>query len=260
MTSVQLGILLIVAMVAVCIALLVLSLHKTRKIHLASYQLLEDVAAIRQETNALFSQLQALWALERKLQLSEALPPMRGWAGSPDFLLAAAEETLCLKPTTVMECSSGVSTVVMARCLQMNGVGHVYSLENSVEFANKTREMLAKHGLTDWATVLDAPLVADHTQTPWYDEGVIPKNMPPVDLLIIDGPPGFSAPLARYPALPRLQPRLSDRCVVLVDDADRPDEVEMVKRWMKEFPQFERTDLPAEKGLVMLKRGIRGYE
>lgn len=127
MTSIQLGMLLVAIMLAVCVVLLMFSLYRIRKIHLASYQLLEDAAAIRRETTTLFSQIQALWALERKLGLPDALPPMRGWAGSPDFLLAAAEEALYLKPKTVMECSSGVSTVVMARCLQMNGVGHVYS-------------------------------------------------------------------------------------------------------------------------------------
>lgn len=115
--------------------------------------------------------------------------------------------------------------------------------------------MLAKHGLADWATVVVAPLVIRNSETPWYEESAIPQQLPAVDLLIVDGPPGFSAPLARYPALPRLQSHLSDRCTVLVDDADRPDEVEMVKRWKQEFPKFEQTHLPFEKGLVMLKRG-----
>lgn len=148
------------------LALVALVLHKTRRVHLATYALLEDVAHTRRESAALFGQIQALLALERKLGLSEALPPMRGWAGSPDFLLVVANQVLTRKPQTVMECSSGVSTLVVARCLQMNGNGHVYSLEHDSDYAGKTRKLLDQYGLTDWATVLDAPLQTKYTETP----------------------------------------------------------------------------------------------
>lgn len=179
---------------------------------------------------------------------------MRGWAGSPDFLLKTAEEALRRKPQTVMECSSGVSTVVLARCLQLNGSGHVYSLENSPEFAVKTRALLEQHGLADWVTVLDAPLVTKSTQTPWYDESVIPAELMAIDMLVVDGPPASTAPLARYPALPRLYPRMAANCTVMLDDADRSDEVELLRRWQQEFSEFEQTHLACEKGLVQLSR------
>lgn len=236
------------------VGLLYISLHKIKKIHLSSFELLNDSKCIKRETEALFSQIQALLALERKLHLQDALPPMRGWAGSPDFLLKTAEEALRRKPTTVMECSSGTSTVVLARCLQLNGSGHVYSLENSPEFAVKTRALLAQHGLSDWATVLDAPLVSKATPTPWYDESAIPTELPAIDMLVVDGPPASTAPLARYPALPRLHSRMSANCILMLDDADRVDEIEIVKRWQSEFSDFERSHLGCEKGLVLMSR------
>jgi predicted O-methyltransferase YrrM len=180
---------------------------------------------------------------------------MRGWAGSPDFLLKTAEEALRNKPKRVMECSSGVSTVVLARCLQLNGAGHVFSLENSPEFAIKTREMLKQYGLSEWATVIDAPLVNHSTTTPWYDETAIPQDLQAIDMLIVDGPPATTAPLARYPALPRLQPRMAETCTIMMDDADRTEEIEILKRWKIEFPQFEQTHLQCEKGLVLLRLG-----
>ncbi len=74
-------------------SIIIFILYKVRKIHLATYILLNNVAATRRETETLFTQIQALLALERKLNLAEALPPMRGWAGSPDFLLTVANET-----------------------------------------------------------------------------------------------------------------------------------------------------------------------
>lgn len=233
---------------------IVLLLHKVRKIHLISFELLDQSKHIRREVDGLFSQIESWHALEKILNLKHALPPMRGWAGSPDFLLKTADEALRRKPQTVMECGSGVSTVVLARCMQLNGSGHVYSLENSAEFAVKTHALLALHGLADWATVLDAPLVSKATPTPWYDESAIPTELPAIDMLVIDGPPAATAPLARYPALPRLQPRMAANCILMLDDADRADEIEIVKRWQAEFADFEQSHLGCEKGLVVMRR------
>jgi predicted O-methyltransferase YrrM len=165
-----------------------------------------------------------------------------------------AEEALRRKPQTVMEYSSGISTVVLARCVQLNGTGHVYSLENSPEYAIKTRVLLEQHGLADWATVLDAPLVTQFTRTPWYDESAIPAELTAIDMLVVDGPPASTAPLARYPALPRLHSRMSANCTVMLDDADRSDEVEMLRRWKQEFPKFEQTHFDCEKGLVQMSK------
>lgn len=230
-----------------------LSWHKIRRIHLATYRLLEDSASGRREAESLFAQLQALMALERILGLAEPLPPMRGWAGSPDFLLEVAREALGRKPQVLVECSSGVSTVVSARCMQLNGSGHVYSLEHEPEFAAKTRKLLARYGLTEWATVLDAPLQTTHTTTPWYAEQALPADMGRIEMLVVDGPPTPVAPLARAPAWPRLRGRMAKRCVVLVDDADRADETEMVRRWRALEPRLKETRLAAEKGLVLLE-------
>lgn len=249
MTLYLITLILALVLLSLSVVLLVLCSYKIRKIHLISYQLLNNTNFTRREVETLFSQIQALLALERKLSLHDALPPMRGWAGSPDFLLKTAEEALRRKPQTAMECSSGVSTVVLARCLQLNGTGHVYSLENSPEFAIKTRALLEQHGLADWATVLDAPLVTQSTQSPWYDESAIPAELTAIDMLVVDGPPASTAPLARYPALPRLHPRMSENCTVMLDDADRSDEVEILRRWKQEFAELSKLILLAKKGL-----------
>ena len=228
------------------------SIYKIRKIHLATYSLQEDVSASRREIEVLFSQIQALLALERKLMLSEALPAMRGWAGSPDFLLVVADEVLDRKPSCVMECSSGISTLVVARCLQMIGSGHVFSLEHDLEYAEKTRSLLERYGLADWATVIHAPLQKKSNETPWYSEEAIPFNLPAIEMLIVDGPPHSTGALARFPALPRLMSRLSEKCIIILDDASRKDEVEMVEKWKELVPQLTINQRFCEKGLVLL--------
>jgi len=228
---------------------LILVFHKVKKIHLSTYEL-ESAA---EETKNLFSQVQSFYALEKILNLNQPLPPLRGWAGSPDFLLRVAREILERKPGVVMECSSGVSTIVTARCLQLNGSGHVFSLEHDLTYAQKTRELVAAYGLSSWATVLHAPLQTVTTETPWYSEEVIPADLPPIDVLIVDGPPATTAPLARYPALPRLIGRMASNSIIIADDAARADETKMIERWKEAFPKITVIDCNCEKGCTLIR-------
>ena len=239
--------------VLVSLAISLLLLHKVRKIHIATFRLLADSDATRRESRVLFAQLQALAALERRLALPKALPPMRGWAGSPDFLLNLADELLEQRPQTVLECSSGVSTIVAARCMQLNGRGHVYSLEHDSEYTEKTRVLLQRHGLSEWATVFHAPL-SSNEGSPWYSLSALPADLPPAQVLVVDGPPAAVAPLARYPALPNLLPRLDRTFTVFMDDADREAEVQIVTKWQQEIPGLQLTRVPCEKGLAVLRK------
>jgi len=242
----------IMLFLGIIIALLVLILHKVRRIHLATYELKRMTA----ESEVLFAQIQALIGLEKILELQRPLPPLRNWAASPDFLLRLAEELLDRRPTTVMECSSGVSTIVCARILQRNGFGHVFSLEHDPIYASKTRKTLADHGLQNWATLVDAPLTTDHTSTPWYSLDGVPTDLPPIDIVVVDGPPEKTARLARYPALPQLASRLAVEAIVMVDDANRPDEMTMLQKWKTEFPEFQQHDGFCEKGCVIVERSL----
>ena len=81
-----------VAFAALVLAICGVMLGKIVRIDLAIRALAANSGAIRTETETLFRQVQALLALERKLDLREALPLMRGWVGSPDFLLFMADE------------------------------------------------------------------------------------------------------------------------------------------------------------------------
>lgn len=238
------------------LGLIVISLHKVRRIHVATYEMAEDIRATRQEALTFFSQIQALLALERRLTLPKALPAMRGWAGSPDFLLRVAETILSRQPTTVVECSSGISTLVVARTLQMNGKGHLYSLEHDAQYATKTRALLVDYGLHEWATVIDAPLVKTTYPSAWYSLDQLPDEVKAIEVLMIDGPPSATGPLARYPALPALADRLHSNAIILADDTDRNDERSMLDRWKAEYPELQQYDLYCEKGCIMLTHDL----
>ena len=209
----------------------------------------------------LFRQLQILQALQSELGLPHQLPPTGGKAGSPDFLKAVADHVLEAKPGHVVECGSGLTTTVIARCLQLNGAGHVFAMEHLPKFAAVTRAELARQGLSDWATVLDAPLVpqdADGKEFHWYRTAGLPEAA--IDLLIVDGPPARTGNSPRYPAGPRLFPRLAPRGAIFVDDAKRPEERAVIERWRKQFNQLE-FEVDAEdfqKGICIAKPMLIG--
>jgi hypothetical protein len=213
----------------------------------------------KNQANNVITQIEALLALQTELNLRHALPPARGWAASPDFLHNLVMHTLRDRPLTVVECSSGISTIVLARCMEILGKGHVYSLEHDKEYAEKTRALLRLHALEHFATVCDAPLKSitlPGWSGQWYSHEVLPDDLK-IDLLVIDGPPWFVAELARYPAVPVLHDRFNPHAAVFLDDADREGEKISVKRWLDEFSDLAAVRVPVcEKGCVALKKSV----
>ena len=212
--------------------------------------------AVAARMDSIFRQSEALQGLYLDLGFTRSLPPTRGWAGSPDYLAELAGYVQRNRPAAIVECGSGVSTLIIARALQLNGSGHVHTLEHSPEHGRATRALLERHGVEAWATVVDAPL-RDHAIAgetwPWYSINGLPGGA--IDLIVVDGPPKRTRRLARYPAMPLLGARLAATGAVVVDDADRPDEREIVRRWKAEHPGFTERDAFCEKGCVWLLRG-----
>jgi predicted O-methyltransferase YrrM len=137
----------------------------------------------------------------------------------------------------VVECGSGLSTVLIARRLRELGGGRLHSLEHDAGWAASTRQQLADEGLDRTATVVEAPLRPHPAAAPgceWYDRAAL-GGLPVtgIDLLLVDGPPagGRAIERSRYPALPELAPLLGPDATVLLDDAGRPGERWVLERW-----------------------------
>ncbi|WP_419604012.1 class I SAM-dependent methyltransferase [Thiolapillus sp.] len=195
-------------------------------------------------------------AVQKKLQLAQALPYTEHWSAAPDFLELLIDHCLENKPGRILECSSGLSTLVLARCCQINQCGQVVSLENGAEFAADTRRNLHSFSLADYASVIHAPLVRqqpDDTQLDWdwYSLDSLPEDA--VDLLVIDGPPGYIQHHSRYPALPLLHQQLSRDCTVFLDDAGREEEKEIVALWLQRFPTLQHRFVGTERGCSILQ-------
>jgi predicted O-methyltransferase YrrM len=185
----------------------------------------------------------------------DALPYTPNWSAAPDFLELIVDHVLARKPAVIVECGSGMTTLMLARCCALNGGGHVYSLENGADYAANTRAAIARHGLAQHSTVIHAPLrpyTLDGREYQWYDVGQL--TIGAIDMLVIDGPPGFIQKHSRYPALPLLRDRLADDCAIFMDDAARPDEQEIVEMWLVAVPPPAHEYIHTERGCSVLRQ------
>lgn len=203
-----------------------------------------------------YRQIESLFSLFFTLEPGMPLPDMRGWPTSPDLLKKVSEIILREKPLLVMEAGSGLSTLVIAYCLRKLGAGKVVSLEHSAEYAAASRDLIAVHGLEDVAVIAHVPLKEVGLKDGkwlWYDLDRV-KIERPVDFLLVDGPPGDLQKLSRYPALPLLSSRLSDRATIIMDDGNRPEEKQVVEMWVREFGNLSSEYLDVEKGAYLLRK------
>lgn len=204
----------------------------------------------------LYRQLEAFTSITSILPLRHPLPPMRGWAISPDFGVLLISEVLKNKPQVIVELGSGTSTLLAAYCLEKTGHGRIISLDHDLHFCEQSRGTIHTHKLGETATIVHAPLKQvnlNEKSWDWYDTAHLDPDVK-IDLLVVDGPPGQIQKISRYPALPLLHEYFSDEAVILLDDAGRPDEQTILDMWAREFPDFVREDLPAEKGAAVLRR------
>ncbi len=194
--------------------------------------------------------------IEQKLGLNGTLPVVPDWSATAEFLEIIADHCLRHRPQTIVECSSGLTSIVLARCCQINGSGHVYSLENGEPFVESTRRHIRDFDLQTEQTTIHAPLretvVADEVFQ-WYDITRISESVEKIDLLVIDGPPGFIQRQSRYPALPLLSGHLTENTVVFLDDADREDEQVIVQRWLRQFRHYRAVQHPVPRGCCQLE-------
>lgn len=252
------GLLLLLALLITILACLAYLIYKVRRLsRLLLREVQEDVPRfLKGEIENCYQQAEALAAVLIQLRLPASLPPTRNWAASPDLLRELMLHVLSHRPGTIVECGSGVSTVVLARCLEIIGTGHVYSLEHLADQADKTRQELTRQGLDTRATVLTAPLcshIINDERFNWYGTEAMPSAS--YDMLVIDGPPATTGPMARYPAGPLLFGRLSPQAAVFLDDSNREQEQAILTRWKKEFPFLRQETRFCEKGCMVLWNG-----
>ena len=146
----------------------------------------------------------------------------------------------------ILECGSGLSTVLLGLVAQRNG-NKVWSLEHDSFWAEKVRSTLKRYDIRS-VELCTAPL-RNYGPYSWYDP---PKDRMPEDfsMVICDGPPG-KTPGGRYGMLPMMKSHLKPGCIVLLDDAKRAGERKIVARWAEELGTSYRI-LGSEKPFAII--------
>ncbi len=211
--------------------------------------------------------VQALHSLYALVPFRAPLPPLIGWAASPELACTLVDVVRRETPERVLELGSGASTLVMAYALEQVGTGRILALDHERNYADRTVDLLAAHDLQDWAEVRHAPLTdvsLDRRVQPWYDlapvEEELSNDHAPIDLLVIGGPPRETHAHARYPALPLLYDYLSESAVVVLDDAFREEEQKALTCWQASFGDLELELHDSHRGIAVLRRTGRSKE
>jgi predicted O-methyltransferase YrrM len=212
---------------------------------------------IKKEIKQTFRQLEALQNLSAVLPPSDVLPATRGWAASPDLLVVLVDLVITERPSLVVECGSGASTLWLALAMRRFKIdGRIIALDHDPVFGAKTRDLLARHDVRDLAEVRDAPLESfslDGQTYSWYARRAW-QDLSGIDLLFVDGPPTTTGHQARYPALPLLSGSLSPVATAVLDDLVVPDMREVLRRWLDAYPDFSSQILSLEKQAAVLRR------
>jgi hypothetical protein len=148
-----------------------------------------------------------------------------GWSGDTMYLEAVWRESL--KARRILECGSGLSTIIMGKVAKATGA-EIWSLEHIPAWKEKVNGILSKLGLPN--RVVDAP-IKSYREYDWY---TLPADLPgDFDLVICDGPPSATKG-GRYGLVPVCGERIA-KAKILLDDAERPEEQAIMQRWEKEF-------------------------
>lgn len=190
--------------------------------------------------------------LKPKIQLNFE----KEWAVLPDFITELLKLTKEIRPNTIVECGSGLSTLICGYLAKNKMANHVFSLEHNKQFYEATKNDIQIHGLEKFVTLIYAPLKQiqiEGEQWQWYALPHIMNSIVQIDLLLVDGPPGFLQKKSRYPAFSVLKEFFHKNTVIVLDDSDRPDEQEIINRWILENPELSVENIGTVKGMSVIK-------
>lgn len=151
-----------------------------------------------------------------------------GMAARTDYLAEVCRQA-ARTTGPIVECGSGLTTLLLGLLAGRRGI-ETWSFEHLPEWHRQLATTLARYDIPNVHLML-APLRSFGDFT-WYDPPIatLPGR---IHLVICDGPPS-DTPGGRYGMLPRLHDRLTSNTVLLLDDAERDTETEVLRRWHTE--------------------------
>lgn len=150
------------------------------------------------------------------------------WSARDEYLAACINHTLSTTGP-ILECGSGLSSVLIGAIAKRRGQSH-WILEHKPGWVSKVQNYLNDYGLD--SLIITNPL-KDYGDYYWYDLSL--KEIPPsFSFVVCDGPPRRTKG-GRYGLIPIMKEKLTPNCVILLDDANRKDELEIAARWANEL-------------------------
>jgi predicted O-methyltransferase YrrM len=160
-----------------------------------------------------------------------------------------------VKPRSVLEFGSGLSTLFFSRALANTRDAVVYSMDNSEFYLSKTKEAVSGRSNVELFCCPIKPYQYKFKRFLTYDDSYlcrIPKGNA-LDMILIDGPPGYR--YGREAVLYQVAPFVSPKTLILLDDANREPEQTAITNWRKVWGgALEIVHFPElKKGLAVLR-------
>ncbi len=204
-------------------------------------------------------------ALQILAPLSTTYQPWNPSALRPSALVKILNEIMLNRRSCIVECGGGISTIYIAKVLKQQRNGHLYTLEDNLDWIEILKPLLEEQGLSEYVTIVPAPLVTCQwalDNNLWYDLSLFRSHVEAgtIDLLIVDGPPAHDRPrrFSRYPALPALRDFFAPNLTIVLDDINRSSEAEIVVKWANEFGlTFEKYLYDGDIAIARTQGGYR---
>lgn len=139
-------------------------------------------------------------AMQVLAPLSSRYLPWSMSAMRPSGVVKVLNEIILNRRRHIVELGGGISTCYIGRLLRQRGEGRLWTVEHDDRWADVLEQTLAGEALSEVVTVVRAPLSPispawPGEDTAWYDREAIRDALAglPVDLLVVDGPPAYSA-------------------------------------------------------------------
>ena len=237
----------VVALLAAIVVLLGFIYHRTRTLLHWTRAAHRRTAIADRKAAHRWQEEQTRPFLAHLLQIEPAaLPPFGPWVAYADFLTLIAQHVLSAKPGTIVEFGSGASTIVLLRCLELNGSGTLVSFDHDADYAKITRQRAELLGYRPDIRVVGLRSIEGHAGL-WYGAAELPAE---IDCLIVDGPPRTIHPETRQGAA-SLFDRVSANGLIFLDDAGRPGEKAVVERLKQAHPEIAFRYVATAKGTAI---------
>ncbi len=158
----------------------------------------------------------------------------------------------------VVELGGGLSTIILACMLSKSSQNSLLiTLEGDEYYFKMIEKMILRYKLTKYVRIYHVPY-RQYDGYSWFDKELIKKILEnenleseKIDILLVDAPPGGLCKYSRRPAIPFFLPYIKTNGIVILHDAKRQDEVQILKDWKHYFHECVIVDTPV--GLAFLK-------